>query len=252
MTNSLEKNQSEQFKLSQPGQFIDGYQIVEVLGHGGMGAVYRVQREHREYALKVMLKETIDLLDLAHFEREAQATAAIKHPNVVAVHSLKLNSDTPYILFDYVRGQSLDRFIEQPWTLEQLIPFLLPVAEALDYIHQQGLIHRDLKPANIMVREHDRCPLLADFGLARGGSLESLTQTGMVKGTPSFMAPEQLQGLEVGPGVDLWAFAVMSYQLLTGGTLPFTGDNPIALASAVLLKEAPSISEQQEGLPEAL
>ncbi|MDF1667622.1 MAG: serine/threonine-protein kinase, partial [Planctomycetota bacterium] len=141
-----------------------------------------------------------------------------------------------FIVMDYIEGKSLDQFIKQgePWPLERVTKLLEPLVNALDHMHGKGIIHRDLKPANILIRDHDGAPLITDFGLAKETNLETLTQTGEILGTPNYMAPEQFSGHAISRQTDVWALAVIVFNLLSGGSSPFKGETLVQLANAIL------------------
>lgn len=241
---ALAQSENSGSRYVQIGQVLDGFQIIQLLGQGGMGAVYKARKDGVDYALKVLLSDEIGASEIARFEREAQAAAVVRHPNIIAVHKLALSGYCPYIVFDFVEGWSLDKEIVkgEPWPLATAIERLKPIAAALDHIHQNNIVHRDLKPANIMIRAYDQAPMLADFGLAHAGEMERLTRTGEILGTPIYMTPEQLTGERTIPQTDVWPLGVILYEMLTGGERPFGGETTIALAQAILLKEPASVS----------
>ncbi|MDF1665926.1 MAG: serine/threonine-protein kinase [Planctomycetota bacterium] len=223
-------------RLPTVGQVIDGFRIVQSLGQGGMGAVYKVERQGHFYALKVILDPSQN--DFIRFEREAQTLAATRHPNIVSVHSFQPKALFPYIIFDYVEGGDLSERLKENecWSLEEALRTLRPLADALDCIHAQGIIHRDLKPANILIRSSDQNPMLTDFGIAKNQNMETLTQTGEIVGTIAYMSPEQFQGEAVSPQTDLWALSIILYRLMSGNQSPFPGATLIESAQRVLLK----------------
>lgn len=222
--------------LPQVGMVIDGYRILALLGKGGMGAVYKVENRGALYALKVVLDPTLS--EVQRFEHEAVSLAAAKHKNIVDIHTVRLNPPWPYILFEFIEGQDLSSKIMpgEPWPLEKSLSVLRPLAEALDFIHAKGIVHRDLKPANILIRHSDGQPVLTDFGIAKNQSLETLTQQGEIVGTIQYMAPEQFAGERVSPQSDLWALAVILFQLSSGGELPFVGAGMVEIAQNIMTR----------------
>ncbi|MDF1662519.1 MAG: serine/threonine-protein kinase [Planctomycetota bacterium] len=220
------------------GAIIGDYRVMQRIGQGGMGAVYKVEKDNVAYALKTLLPEYAEKNALARFEREALAAAAVDtHPNIVSIHKLELHSRPPFIVMSYIEGKSLNQLIQRgkAWTPGQALGFVSPLAHALDHMHSKGIIHRDLKPANILVREQDGAPMITDFGIAKEGSLETLTKTGAMLGTPGYMAPEQFTSEEEPSSqMDVWALAVVVYELLSGGKPPFTGESTLALAQDTL------------------
>jgi WD40 repeat protein len=212
----------------RPG--IAGYELLGVLGRGGMGVVYKARQTAlgRVVALKMVLggghaRET----DLARFRAEAQAIARLQHPNLVQVYEVGEYQGQPWFSMEYVAGGSLHEKIDgKPQPPRQAAELVRTLALALDAVHRQGVIHRDLKPANVMLTA-DGTPKVMDFGLAK--DLESgagPTVTGRVVGTPSYMAPEQArgQGWLIGPATDVYALGAVLYELLTGRP-PFQGES---------------------------
>jgi serine/threonine protein kinase len=229
-----------------PGPSIPGYEILSVLGRGGMGVVYKARqtRPHRVVALKVIRAgEHAGPEELARFRREAEAAAPLQHPHIVHVYEVGEHAGCPYFSLEYVEGGSLDKALDgTPQGADTAARLVEALARAMDYAHQRGVIHRDLKPANILLqkaegsrqkavgrREDDSAycllptafclPKITDFGLAKRLDVEGAhTRTGVVLGTPSYMAPEQAAGLakEVGPAADVYALGAILYELLTG------------------------------------
>lgn len=223
--------------LPSIGESIDGYEVISLLGKGGMGAVYRVRKDSKDYALKVILTENDTAL--ARFEREAQAAAAVDiHENIVRIFRYSQHNGRWYILSDFVKGCGLDEFLVEgePLELERTLEIMTKVADAVDFIHQKGILHRDLKPANILIRGSDQEPLITDFGLARLADSETLTKSQDFLGTPGYMAPEQAgsEHKQVGPASDIWALGVILYQLTTGQR-PFQGESAVELITKILM-----------------
>lgn len=231
------------------GQSLDGFLIESQLGQGGMGAVYRVTKNGAQYAMKVLPNSYQS--DPVRFEREAVALAAVRHPNIVTIHSFHREKQWVFIIFEFVDGHDLSSKIvrDQPWSLSDSIHFLKPLAEAIDAVHAQGIIHRDIKPANILIRTRDGAPLLTDFGIAKDRNLATMTEAGEVVGTINYMAPEQFEGQPVCCQTDLWAFAQVLYEMISGGQQPFLGNTPMQLASSVLAKDPVSPRKYNPQLP---
>jgi serine/threonine-protein kinase len=211
-------------------QTLGKYQLGELLGQGGMGAVYRSFHPllNRPVAVKVMLANVAaDPQAHQRFLREAQIVAALSHPHIVNIFDVDIQNGQPYIVMDFAEGGSLAaRLRAGPLGLDETLRLAIPLADALAYAHGQGLIHRDLKPANVLLRP-DGSPVLADFGLARPAVADSaaqITATGAVLGTLAYMAPEQFSGRPADARADIYAFGVMLYEMLTGRP-PFDGDS---------------------------
>ncbi len=243
----------------QVGSTIGPYQITEPLGVGGMGEVYKAYHAGLEVfrAIKFIRPEFSMAADFrARFQKEARSVARLRHPNIVQVHDFGEHDGRFYMVMEYVDGQSLKAVIanHEPMAIDTAVALVKEIAGALDHAHQQGLIHRDIKPDNIMLDAHHRAVLM-DFGIARliiGDG--NLTATGMGIGTPTYMAPEQLKALKVGPYTDVYSLSIVLFELLTGRA-PFQADTPLA----VLLKSLndpmptprtlnPKISEELEAV----
>jgi serine/threonine-protein kinase len=213
------------------------FQIVQKIGSGGMGAVYRaLQPEmNRMVAVKILHPKLVDRADLvARFRREARAMSQLTHPNTVKVFLYddeEREDGSLYIVMEFLEGRNLNQTVrsEGPFSVERALPVLIQVCGALDEAHRAGIIHRDLKPENIFLVQSGVLrdfPKVLDFGLAKVGERQMrpgsviLTQEGMVFGTPEFMSPEQAQGKTLTPASDIYSLAVILYEMLTG-KLPF-------------------------------
>lgn len=206
------------------GTQVGSYVIDGLLGRGGMGIVYRAYhpRLDRWAAIKVLppFNATGDAHD--RFEREARAIARLRHSHILTVFDFGEFAGQPYMAVELMPNGSMDeRMPAEPRTVAEALTILRPLAEALDYAHSQGVLHRDVKPANIFL-DSGLQPVLADFGLAKLYSEESMTASGFVSGTPTHMSPEQANGKPITGATDQYSLAVIAYQLLAG-QLPFKG-----------------------------
>ncbi len=226
------------------------YQVVGTLGAGGMGQVYRAHdpRLHRDVAIKVLQEPVIDEDTWARFRREARAASALNHPHICAVYDIGEADGRPFLVMELLEGQTLqDMLREGPLDPSPAIQIAVQIADALEAAHAKGVIHRDIKPGNIMIvgRKHVK---VLDFGLAKQSNphtdpttmIEGLTRTGLIMGTPLYLAPEVLQGQPADQQTDLWSFGVVIYQMLSG-RLPFEGDTPIGAAAAILHSSAATL-----------
>ncbi|MCK6456771.1 MAG: serine/threonine protein kinase [Phycisphaerae bacterium] len=229
-------DESTESRPARPGRARLGpYEIIEPIGRGGMGIVYRARDTvaQRDVALKILPRSlAIDDTYLSRFRREAQAASKLKHPNIVTVYDHGVLEKLNYIAFELVDGPSLDRLIRQEERLAeaQVVEIALAVARALQHAHGQGVLHRDIKPGNILVTRGGDVKL-ADFGMAKyvASSLSFQTTVGRVFGTPAFLSPEQALGADdVDARADIYSLGCVVYNMATGRP-PFQGDNPFVV-----------------------
>jgi TolB-like protein len=248
------------------GTTLGHYEIVDKLGHGGMGEVFRAQdtKLKREVALKVLPSDLADDKErLSRFQREAESIAALNHPNIVTIYSVEEDDGTHFLTMELVGGKSLDKIIQKNGLpLDEVFDIAIPLADALSSAHETGIIHRDLKPANVMVSEEGRVKIL-DFGLAKllqepeeaqtaeDEATQALTEQGRILGTIPYMSPEQVQGRELDARSDIFSLGVILYEMVTGDR-PFAGDTSADLISAILRDTPDSASEVKMDLPHHL
>jgi TolB-like protein/predicted Ser/Thr protein kinase len=232
------------------GQTISHYTILEKLGEGGMGIVYKAQdtRLDRLVALKFLpphLSASED--DKARFIQEAKAASALNHPNVCTIHDIQEHDGQMFIVMEFVDGQTLrDEAASRTIGLKSAIDIGIQIAEALAAAHEKGIVHRDIKPENIMVRK-DGIVQIMDFGLAKLQGISRLTKEGSTVGTAGYMSPEQVQGLEADYRSDIFSLGVLLYELFTG-QLPFRGVHETAMAYEIVNVEAPPMSSVRRDL----
>ncbi|MBX3130028.1 MAG: serine/threonine protein kinase [Polyangiaceae bacterium] len=238
--------------LALVGQVLAGrYRVEELLGSGGMGAVYRAQHVHmrKNVAVKVLHREMTYLPEVvARFEREAVAAARIEHPHVAAATDFgRIEGGAFYLVLEYVEGRSLRRLLKETHSLAPALALHITrqIAEALDAAHASEIVHRDLKPDNVMLVEKDGDPYFVkvlDFGIAKITSEvgQQLTQVGSVFGTPEYMSPEQATGAPVDARSDLYTVGIMLYEMLAGQT-PFDDDDLVVVLTRQMTAEPPPL-----------
>ena len=229
------------------GQALGHYEILEKLGAGGMGEVFRALDTtlDREVALKVLPAEVAANADrLDRFEREAKALAALNHPNIVTIHTVEAVDGVHFLTMELVEGKPLGRILSTGgMSLDRFFDIAIPLSDALAAAHAKGIIHRDLKPANIMITDDGRVKVL-DFGLAKlhtspkpdelsEMATEPLTQEGLVVGTVPYMSPEHLEGSGLDARSDIFSLGSLLYEMATGRR-PFRGDSTIAILSSIV------------------
>jgi hypothetical protein len=248
----------------EPGHIVDGrYRIERLIGAGGMGAVYLAREEStaRPVAIKVLTADPSgNDQRRRRFVREAWAVSQLSHPSIVRVYASGEEPDgRAWMAMEYVAGENFGSILDRGrLPVREALAVLAPVARALGAAHRAGFVHRDVKPENILVRE-DGTPVLVDFGITRSiqqltvnqQTLEQLTGTGMLVGTPEYMSPEQIRGFDIDGRSDQFSLAVVSFEALAG-VRPFAGDTPMAIVAAVLIDAAPDLRELVPDVPPEL
>jgi serine/threonine protein kinase len=232
------------------------YEIVELVGRGGMGVVLRAHEPKlsRTVAVKLLAPElALNATAVQRFLREARAAAAVSHDHVVAIHSIDDESHPPVIVMEFIQGQSLQQKIDQVGALDvkSILRIGMQTAAGLSAAHRQGLVHRDIKPANILLENGIERVKLTDFGLARAVDDISMTRTGQITGTPQYMSPEQAQGQRLDHRTDLFSLGCVLYAMCTGRAA-FRADSAVAVMHRVVHDVPRPILEVNEDIPDWL
>ena len=243
------------------GQHVGRYEVLDLLGAGGMGRVYRALDASlgREVAIKGLADAFRgDSRSLRRFEREARVLATLSHPNIAAIYGLERVNGSPYLVLERVDGETLaHRLARGPVPLEEALAIAVQIVAGLEEAHAKGVIHRDLKPSNVMLAP-GRQVKLVDFGLAKTAtverdaeeSIEPITEIGLVVGTARYMSPEQVTGGDVDTRTDVWAFGCVLYEMLTGR--PVFAGRSVSEVAAALLRDEPDWSALRPDVPRAV
>jgi len=251
----------------KPGTLISHYRIISPIGAGGMGEVYLANDSEleRNVALKILPADVVsDQQRMGRFVQEAKAASALNHPNIVTIHEIGRADSVRFIVMEFVEGSTLRQLIARgPMKLNEVLEIITQILSALAEAHQAGIVHRDIKPENIMVRNGGLVKLL-DFGLAKltekpAAAIDTQaptqaqlkTEAGVVVGTPYYMSPEQVRGLEVDSRTDIWSFGVVAYEMLTG-LFPFQGPTPTDVIISIAEKDPPAPARYAPELPAEL
>jgi Tol biopolymer transport system component len=249
-----------------PGTRLAAFEIVALVGSGGMGEVYRARDTRLDRIVAIKVLNEAELGDasprrIERFRQEARAIARITHPNICTLYDVAQEGSTTFLVMEFVEGTTLARRLEDgPLPLATALKIAVQIADALDHAHRQGVVHRDLKPSNIMLAR-DRVKLL-DFGLAKlkepderaavvAATATQLTEAHTIVGTAPYMSPEQIEGRDVDARTDIFAFGIVLYEMIAGRR-PFAGDSRISVLSAIVGGEPLSLAALQPGTPPAV
>lgn len=255
--------------LLEPGEIVgEKYKIIKLLGHGGMGSVYKVEQIffRQFFALKTLTGQDFPDVAIRRFQKEAQAASKLNHPNLVRAYDFGiLGTHLPFFVMDLIEGENLSEYSKRIGILsiDEVLKIFIPVCFALGYAHSEGIVHRDIKPGNIMLDtssgpNEPYVPKVVDFGIAKltddeGGNSVNLTRTGEIFGTPLYMSPEQCLGTKIDHRTDIYSIGCVMYEALTGAP-PFHGESALNLMLKHQSEKPPTLKEASLGreFPEAL
>ncbi|MCK5453243.1 MAG: serine/threonine protein kinase, partial [Calditrichia bacterium] len=239
------------------GKTILHYKIIEELGRGGMGIVYLAEdtKLKRQVAIKFLPRHvSANKDDRQRFQIEAQAAAALNHPNITQIYAIEEVDDELFIVMEYIQGKELKDLVgahhDAPISIDKFASIATQIAEGLQAAHEKNVIHRDIKSANIMVTDDDKIKIM-DFGLAKVGKGMQLTKEQSTLGTAPYMSPEQARGEEVDRSTDIWSFGIVLYEILTG-ELPFKGEYEAVTIYKILNEEPQDIQSFRQDVPETI
>jgi serine/threonine protein kinase/sugar lactone lactonase YvrE len=237
--------------LTEKSAFAERYRIIQELGKGGMGVVYKAEdiKLKRTIALKTILPQFLTQEEVKkRFVREAQAAAALSHPNICTVYEIDESEGTSFIAMEYIEGESLkDKVKKKPLKIDEFLDISIQIAEGLHHAHQKDIIHRDIKSANIMVEKNGQAKIM-DFGLAKLAGSTLVTRDGTTLGTIAYMSPEQAQGKPVDYRTDIWSLGIILYEIISG-QLPFRGDRDQAVVYSLLNENPEPLTALRSGVP---
>ena len=243
------------FKTSQElttgSLFAEKYQITEFLGKGGMGVVYKAEdvKLKRTVALKLITPEALESEERkTRFVIEAQAAAALNHPNICTIYDIEEAEGVPFIILEYIEGQNLKKKIkEKPLDINDSIELAMQIADGLQEAHEKGIVHRDIKSGNLMITKKGQAKI-TDFGLAKLLEMTKITKTATVMGTVPYMSPEQASGDEIDHRTDIWSLGVVLFEMLTG-LLPFKGEHEQTVLHSIIHDEPQAVTGVRSGIP---
>ncbi len=229
--------------MATPPEKIGRYEVIELIGKGAMGVVYKARDPNIDRVVAIKAVKTSEILDtpegeelIQRFKREVQTAGTLTHANIVTIYDGGTDGELHWIAMEYVDGPNLEQINSDRIVLplHDILAIFVKVCSAVDFAHRRGIIHRDLKPANIMLTQ-DWEPKIADFGIARVSS-STMTRTGIILGTPSYMSPEQITGQQLDTRSDIFSLGIVLYELITGER-PFLGDNPTTIMYKIVHSE---------------
>ena len=237
------------------GNHLGPYQLLRVIGSGGMGVVYEAvdTRLDRKVAIKLLPPEySRDPAAKKRFLREARAASSLDHPNLCTIYDIGANNDSYlFIVMAHYNGETLaGKIARGPLSIEEAIDLSLQIGRGLDRAHEAGIVHRDIKPRNLMVTERGQIKIL-DFGIAKIAGESGITRTGTVLGTPAYMSPEQADAKPVDSRTDIWSLGVILYQMIAG-KLPFRGEQEQAIIHSILHREPEPLGRLRDDVPESV